>query len=90
MMFVLLFGELPSAVSDSLQAAQAEAVGRATEYDQPDRQRELQWDERPTTQYSKAEWLLKSRTGGRGRFSQTGYRVVEVPVVGRDLPEVTP
>ena len=72
--FVVMTGDRPMAVAPTLEAAQAEALRRETQYgDQSGR--ELRWKVAPDGS------RLMSRRDSRGRFAWTQRRVVEVPEV---------
>ena len=74
-MFVVMSGDAPKAVADTLEAAQAHAVAMETQYRQD---AELRWDEYQP-EYQPGVWRLMSRTGGRGRFGWSCYAVHTVP-----------
>lgn len=67
--YVVMSGDRPVAVADTLDAAQKEAARQAAL--RPGT--ESRWDRHHTG------WRLMSRTGGRGRFAWTMFWVVAVP-----------
>lgn len=76
--YVIAMGDIPLAVAASLDAAQADALARATQYLSPGNLPEYRWE----AYRDAVTWRLQSRGKGSRRFAWTGYVVFEVPVVG--------
>jgi hypothetical protein len=71
--FVVMGGQYPLATAATLEAAQAAAYSRESQY-RPDG--ESRWDEHGTD-----AWRLMRRSGNRGRFAWTQYWVAAVPAL---------